>query len=207
MLKTENNNLKERVDSIENDFLNFKNEIKAKRNKITIYSNIINRNKSYKKALKNWINPNQGIKSKLLYRLSKDGGSIFTFHNKCDHISPTLVLVESLDGYKFGGFTTCTWDKKEIDKNDGNTFLFSFNNNQKFNKKDSQSRNRDIYSGDPVNGPYFGNCDLYFYGSMKECYSYKGSQYSFLNDKDLANNKNALFEVKEVEVYKLIFKP
>ena len=40
---------------------------------------------------------------------------------------------------------------------------------------------------------------------MKNCNSYQGSQYVFLNDKDLANNKENSFEVKEVEVYKLIF--
>ena len=42
---------------------------------------------------------------------------------------------------------------------------------------------------------------------MKKCYSWKGDQYSFLNDKDLANNKGDLIEIKEVEVYKLIFNP
>ena len=209
-LKTENNNLKERINSIENnvkDLLNFKNEINEAKGKLTIDSNIINGNKSYEKALKNWIEPNKGIKSELLYRLSKDGDSISTFHNKCDNISPTLVLVESLDGYKFGGFTTCIWDSKSIDKNDGNTFLFSFNKNQKFNKKYNQYCNRDIYSGDGSNGPYFGYCDLFFCHSMKNCVSYEGNQYSFLNDKDLANNKDNSFEVKEVEVYRLIFNP
>ena len=40
---------------------------------------------------------------------------------------------------------------------------------------------------------------------MKKCYSYQSNQYSFLNDKDLANNKENSFEVKEVEVYKIIF--
>ena len=212
VLKRENNNLKERVISIENnmiDLLNFINEMKKKekKKKLKIDSNIINGNKSYEKALKNWIDPNKGIKSELLYRLSTDGDSISTFHNKCDNISPTLLLAESLDGYKFGGFTTCTWDSKGSEKKDGNTFLFSFNKNQKYNKKYSQHNFRDIYSGDGYNGPYFGNDDLYFNGSMKKCYSWKGDEYSFLNDKDLANNKGDLIEVKEVEVYRLIFYP
>ena len=135
-LKSENSNLKEKINKIENDIkdlLQFKNEIMEER-KISIDSNIINNNLSYKKSLKKWINPNQSIKFELLYRLTKDGDSISTFHNKCDNISPTLVLAESLDGYKFGGFTTCTWDTKSQDKNDGKTFLFSLNKNQKFQK-------------------------------------------------------------------------
>ena len=190
-LKNENKNLKEKINKIENDFLQFKNEIIEDR-KITINSNIINNNISYKKSLRNWINPNQSIKSELLYRLTKDGDSISTFHNKCDNISPTLVLAESnisptlvlaesLDGYKFGGFTTCTWDNKYSDKNDGKTFLFSLNKNQKFEKKYNQYNNRDINSGSSSYGPYFGYDDLYFYASMKNCYSYKNNQYSFLN--------------------------
>ena len=41
---------------------------------------------------------------------------------------------------------------------------------------------------------------------MKICYSYKSSQYSFLNDKDLFHNKdNDDIELKEVEIYEIIF--
>ena len=205
-LKSENSNLKEKINKIENDIkdlLQFKNEIMEER-KISIDSNIINNNLSYKKSLRKWINPNQSIKFELLYRLTKDGDSISTFHNKCDNISPTLVLAESLDGYKFGGFTTCTWDTKNQDKKDGKTFLFSLNKNQKFEKKYNLNNSRDIFTYSSV-GPFFGFHDLFFYTSMKKCYSYQGTQYYFLNDKDLANNKEDTFEVKEVEVYKLIF--
>ena len=206
-LKSENINLKEKINKIENDIkdlLQFKNEIMEER-KISIDSNIINNNISYKKSLRKWINPNQSIKSELLYRLTKDGDSISTFHNKCDNISPTLVLAESLNGYKFGGYTTCTWDNKGQEKNDGKTFLFSLNKNQKFEKKNNNHNNRDIYSGFSNFGPCFGYNDLFFQYSMKKCYSYQSNQYSFLNNKDLANNKEDSFEVKEVEVYKLIF--
>ena len=206
-LKSENSNLKEKINKIENDIkdlLQFKNDIMEER-KMSIDSNIINNDLFYKKSLKKWINPNQSIKSELLYRLTKDGDSISTFHSKCDNISPTLVLVESLDGYKFGGFTTCTWDITNSDKNDGKTFLFSLNKSQKFDKKYNQHNNRDIYSGDSSYGPFFGYDDLFFIFSMKKCYSYQSNQYSFLNDKDLANNNKDSFEVKEVEVYKIIF--
>ena len=41
---------------------------------------------------------------------------------------------------------------------------------------------------------------------MKTCNSYKSSQYSFLNDNDLHNNKDDYnIEVKEVEIYEIIF--
>ena len=204
-LKNENNNLKEKIIRIEKDLLDFKKVIEIEiEKKLSIDSNIIYDIISYKNSFKYWINPNHTIKSELLYRLTKDGELISTFHNKCDNISPTLVLVESLNGYKFGGYTTCTWDYKGLDKNDNKTFLFSLNKNQKFEKKYNKYNNRDIYSGSNF-GPYFGYDDLYFNSSMKNCYSWKSSQYSFLNDKDLANNNENSIEVKEVEVYKLIF--
>ena len=34
-------------------------------------------------TLKNWINPNMKIKAELLYRMSRDGIEVETFHNLC----------------------------------------------------------------------------------------------------------------------------
>ena len=42
-------------------------------------SSIIDNNK-YNSTLKNWINPNMKIRANLLYKLSRDGPEISTFH-------------------------------------------------------------------------------------------------------------------------------
>ena len=99
-IKQENTYLKNKIDNMEKDMkelLNFKKEIEKKeieneKKRIKIDSNIIKNNNDYKKYLKNWINPNQIVKTELLMRLSRDGDSVQTFHNLCDNISPTLVL-------------------------------------------------------------------------------------------------------------------
>ena len=202
-------NLKSKIDNLEKDMkelLNLKKELEEKKEKekekeiIKIDSNIINNNYDYKLYLKNWIAPDRGIKTQLLYRLSRDGDSVQTFHNLCDNISPTLVLTESLNGNKFGGYTVCQWDQSGSNKNEGNTFLFSLTKNKIFKKKDINQReiccNREY-------GPIFGLNDFYFYPTLKKCNS--TSTYYFLNNNDLADNENNQFEVKEVEIYKCLF--
>ena len=172
---------------------------------IQLDSHIINNIKEYKISLKNWINKTSFIKANLLYRLSRDGESFKTFHEKCNNKSPTLIIIESINGQKFGGYTTCTWDGKWTNKFDGQTFLFSLNKNIKFKKKYNLNDNKDIYV-DQDCGPWFGRNDLYFEKNMKICYSYKSNQYSFLNDKDLYYNKDDDdIELKEVEIYEIIF--
>ncbi len=172
---------------------------------IQLDSHIINNIKEYKISLKNWINKASFIKTNLLYRLTRDGELFKTFHEKCNNKSPTLIIIESINGQKFGGYTTCTWNGRWTNKFDGLTFLFSLNKNIKFEKKFNLNDNKDIYADEDC-GPWFGRNDLYFEKNMKICYSYKSSQYSFLNDKDLFHNKdNDDIELKEVEIYEIIF--
>ena len=172
---------------------------------IQLDSHIINNIKEYKISLKNWINKSSFIKTNLLYRLTRDGELFKTFHEKCNNKSPTLIIIESINGQKFGGYTTCTWNGRWTNKFDGLTFLFSLNKNIKFEKKFNLNDNKDIYADEDC-GPWFGRNDLYFEKNMKICYSYKSSQYSFLNDKDLFHNKdNDDIELKEVEIYEIIF--
>ena len=175
---------------------------------IKIDSKILKDILEYKILLKKWINPNNPFKIELLFRLSKDikeeENNIKKFHDKCDKISPTLILIESLNGKKFGGYTTCTWDGIWENKNDGQTFLFSFDKNKKFKKKFNYIDNKDIYADNHC-GPWFGRYDLFFENNMKKCNSNNNSPYSFLDNNDLAENNNMEFEVKEVEIYKIVF--
>jgi hypothetical protein len=199
--------LKNKIEILENivkELMIFKKEVERKKHKkIKIESYIINNNDNYKKYLKNWINPNENVRTVLLYRLSRDGDSIKTFHNLCDNISPNLILVESLNGNISGGYTTCTWDTDSGDKKDNKTFLFSLTKDKIFHKRKDQIDQRDIYC-DSSYGPVFGGNEFYFDESMKKCFSWY--PFYFLDDKDLSdNNENKYFEVKELEVYKIIF--
>ena len=173
-------------------------------------SKIIGDNIEDKEMLRKWINPELSFETKLLYRLSRDGPSIFNFHSKCDYITPTLILIEGEDENKFGGYTTATWDMfSGVYKNSSNTFLFSLKKNKKYYRKSKIKYNGDIFSGARDIGPWFGIHDLYFYGTMKDLYTYKYSgQCAFLDGNGLVEQTNIdnSAPVKEVEVYQIKFK-
>ena len=211
VIKEQNNeiiNLKNKVNQLEilvNDLLIFKKDIVGKitfkiNSKIVdSYFNII--------LIKNWINninneSSKIIKAKLLYKLSKDGDSIDTFHQKCDNNSPTLLLVETTNGRKFGGYTTCVWSVNKGGKKDGKTFLFSLDEKKMYKKKKEHENERDIYCRKDA-GPTFGGNDLYFYQTLKKGYS--ASPYYFLDKNDLAKNIKDDFDIKEIEIFKICF--
>ena len=177
---------------------------------ILVDSTIINEDLEEKETIRKWINPEVSFQTKLLYRLTRDGSSIFNFHSKCDYISPTLILIESHDRNKFGGYTTASWDMfGGIYKNATKTFLFSLTRNKKYMRKNNIKYSGDIFSGSRDVGPWFGIHDLYFYGTMNDLYSYKYSgQCAFLDGNgivDITNVDNSI-KVKEVELYQIIFK-
>ena len=74
--------------------------------------------------ISNWIKPNSKIKVNLLYQISRDGDNISTFYNKVKNKYPTLILIKSKSGYKFGGYTTQIWEKTWNYKKDKYSFLF-----------------------------------------------------------------------------------
>ena len=65
------------------------------------------------------------IKLKLLYKATLDTDRAEIFHNKCDKAKSTIVFIETVNGNRFGGFTTQSWKGDGIDKKDENAFVFS----------------------------------------------------------------------------------
>jgi len=78
----------------------------------------------YKNKLMEWL-PNK--KFKLIYKATRDGFGAKNFHSKCD-IRGTLVVVQSVEGYLFGGYTSQSWEGNKIYKNDPAAFLFTLSN-------------------------------------------------------------------------------
>jgi hypothetical protein len=56
--------------------------------------------------------------------LCRDGFGIDKFHGKCD-IPGTLTIIQSKDGYLFGGFTSVSWQNNESWKEDSTAFIFT----------------------------------------------------------------------------------
>ena len=69
-------------------------------------------------------------KIKKLYQATIDEGDPINFHNNCDNISNTLVLIKSEGNRRFGGFTPIPWKSNRVYKknSENKTFVFSLDN-------------------------------------------------------------------------------
>ena len=163
---------------------------------------IIKENKQYNQILKSWINQNKNIKAKLLYRLTRDGDKISTFHELCDNKGPTLILFLVGDGNIGGIYTPLSWDTESKTKYNQETFMFNINKKEKYN---NINNDKSIWCLDHF-GPWTVNFG--FDNTMKKI-EHRGNVISESYEKGseiLPNNSNKtkFFDVNEVEVYELL---
>ena len=138
----------------------------------------------------------------LLYKASVDGDKAAAFHEKCDQAQNTIVLVETKNGKRFGGFTTCSWSGNCVDKNDPEAFIFSFD----------KMKTYDNIPGDeaigcyPKFGPIFLGCQIKIFDNA---FTKGGTTYekelNFNTEEDYElTGGDRVFEVKDIEVYEVI---
>ena len=135
----------------------------------------------------------------LLYKATYDTDKASAFHNKCDWASNTLVLVETKNGRRFGGYTTCSWEGDCIEKKDEEAFVFSLDKMKIYNNIPGE----EAIGCYPKYGPVFLGCQIRIYdeffkngGTTFE----KGLNYNTEEDYEL-NGGEKTFDIKEVEVY------
>ena len=189
-------NLEERIiESEKNIKTNYVNDIIY-----NIQSIILKNNNNYFMRIKNWINPNKEINFKLLYRMTRDGDSIRTFHNLCDNQGPTISLYLLNDGNIIGGYTPLNWDILNEWKNDNETFVFNINKNLKCVEKNDNTNSifcHVSYSGFyGTLGYYEGSSD-----SMKNLFYYNSDSIFRNGNKILDLNQNTKIEPIEVEIF------
>ena len=149
--------------------------------------------------IKEWINPDKEIEFKLLFRKSRDGSNGKDFHRNCDNKGPTLTLIETNKGKKFGGYTPINWESPDYqDKTDDLTFIFSLNSMLKFTKfQDGYS----IFLNKNY-GPRFRSVsDIYIYEDMNLGGSNNDNYHKNLD----SINEESNYNVKEIEVFKVEF--
>ena len=83
-----------------------------------------------RKLLIEWL-PEKPKKINIILNSKKDGDTLKIFEDKCKDKSPTLIVILSKDGYKFGGYTTKQW-KKDVKTKDNNAFVFSLDKKKKY---------------------------------------------------------------------------
>ena len=137
-LKEENNVLKEKINQLENKCEKNTEEIKELKKEINKFketNNLLSTiliNNEEKNLITNWINPNSPIKYQLLYKASIDGDLMNTFHKKCDNKGPTLIIVKTTKGKRYGGYNPISWDTTDQWKSHPSTFIFSLDKKKKY---------------------------------------------------------------------------
>ena len=201
-MKKENIEMKEEI----NQLKEFKKKIEEEKEKekYTLKNSSIIKDIENVKMISNWINPNININYTQIYKATKDGGTGYNFHRCCDNQKPTLTLIESTNGYIFGGYISISWEGPSSwtpKGNDDSAFLFSINNKLKF---PIQNKEKVIYNQKDY-GPDFGDNDIYL------------NYMDFLNNDSQCNNKpqykappeklagGSKFRIKELEVYLVQF--
>lgn len=146
---------------------------------------------------------NRTIYFNLLYKATVDGDSAAVFHSKCDEANGSLVLVETPNGKRFGGYTTQSWAGDKLDKVDDEAFVFSLNKMAVY----------DVIKGEnavgcyPKFGPVFFGCQIRIFDNffVKGGTTFsKGLNYNTDEDFVLTGGDQK-FDVKELEVYEVKF--
>ena len=163
---------------------------------------IINNNINYLETLYKWLNPNNNIEAKLLYRKSRDGHSYETFHQLCDKKGKTLVFIKA-ENFIIGAYTPIDWDIYGGWKYDDETFIFSLTNNKIYRKKEKSIES--LYCGQDT-GPWFGGIGTRDKDMSKGEFQFSRSGFEFYGSIDdiIPNEgKTRFFDIDEFEVFNI----
>ena len=209
-MENKNSDLEEKIKKIEEENKNIKNELfllkklQNENDKLFPNSSII-------------INDEENIvvnffekkpkKLNLLFDTNIHGDKNETFHQKVNNKSPTLIIIKTTNGLKFGGYTTKCWPNNNSYSNDKYAFIFSLNKKKKYNILDE---NQKAIYGCSNNNEYmfvFGKGhDICIYNkcTQKNDNHVGKSEYN-TNEQYELNNGTKKFIVSSLEVYEVIF--
>ena len=113
-----------------------------------------------------------------------------------------MILIETPEGKKFGGFTTQSWDG-DINKQDENAFIFSLDKLKIYDV----ITNQNAISCKPNFGPIFCGYQIFIYDNFFKNGGITGNaNKNFNTEKNFElNDGNVIFKVKELEVFEIIF--
>ena len=137
----------------------------------------------------------------LLYKAIVDSDQASIFHKKCDKAKKTLVLIETIEGKRFGGFTSESWEGDCIEKNDKEAFIFSLDKLQIYSIIPEQK----AIGCYPKYGPVFMGCQI----KINDNFFVRGgttfrkkANYATNNDYELTGGLK-FFGVKDIEVFEV----
>ena len=146
----------------------------------------------------------KNINYNLIYRASENGDSAKIFHEKCN-VQNNLILIQTKDNIKFGGYTEESWEGENLFKKDKNAFYFYLNKNKIY--KVDEEKNA-IYCDEKI-GPCFGDKFFQIFDNFMTSggifFNIDNCGYIDLKDDLEITNGSKEFFIIELEVYKLKF--
>ena len=184
-LENKINNLTERIIFLENKLE--KLESKKEVNLHGTTGKILKTEEEFKELF-SFISGNNERQFRLLYSPTFDANTKEDFHKNCDNKGSTIVLVETSNGRRFGGFTSLSWKSNDQWVNDPCACIFSFDTHKKYKLLLPQYS----YYGGPGYGPHFGPDDqLGFYNN--------GGSTGFLDTIHNANFGTKTYDIPSIE--------
>ena len=184
-LENKINNLTERIIFLENKLE--KLESKKEVNLHGTTGKILKTEEEFKELF-SFISGNNERQFRLLYSPTFDANTKEDFHKNCDNKGSTIVLVETSNGRRFGGFTSLSWKSNDQWVNDPCACIFSFDTHKKYKLLLPQYS----YYGGPGYGPHFGvNDQLGFYNN--------GGSTGFLDTIHNANFGTKTYDIPSIE--------
>ena len=166
--------------------------------------------------LQNWLDSwiNQGrhdqppipYSTKLIFSSEKEDDKASSFHKNCDNIASTLILIETKEGFRYGGFTTQKWESPEqsIFKNDKNAFIFSLDTEKKYDVTDPEKS----IQCSMFWGPYFGEggaiCVPDNFLQEKNAFYQWPSSYDISEKDELTFGQEHNINISKYEVFQII---
>ena len=168
--------------------------------------------KKYKDQFITWIG--RPCHFRLLYKISRDGCSAPTFHQKCDGQGATVTVLYNTNNTIFGGYLSQSWNSSGGYINDPSAFLFRLQYSGSSNPlKFPVTNTASAGYGHSTYGPTFGSGnDIYtFSGTINKSGNYfplngvvsgLGTTYN-LNGQNSNSITNNNLQVTDLEVYKV----
>ena len=143
---------------------------------------------------------------KLIYRATDDGDKAEIFHQKCDNISPILIMIKTDQHRRFGGFTQTFFEstEKPVGKLDGSAFIFSLDKLKSYDVQEGQNPICTCKDKGPI---FYGNecSNIYLsdnFFSKKGNVARKGDRFNTNEDYEI-NFGKPRFLTREIEAYQI----
>ena len=173
---------------INTDFMYSKGTIIRDNSELELIANRINKN-------------NKTIKLDLIYKATTDSDKAEAFHYQCNSARSSIVLIETVNGKRFGGYTSQSWEGDGIEKKDPNAFVFSLDKMETY----KVLPNKAAIGCYPDYGAVFLGCQIKIndeaFKNGGTTFT-KGVTYLTKEDFELSGGERE-FDIKEIEVYKV----